>query len=325
MSKDKENYRYLNSTHLWEQEISKQLSTIIELLSKQPSTGSATAKAMVSEVYHCVNCGRDTRLHEPPYFKCPPKPLNSEWEIVAFKHKDGMSYFNWDTDEHSSDINDYISPKSNWNIHSVKRLSDGEVFSVGDEVYLDKQLGEITKFFVVGLKNMYVECDGERKFQSGISRISPTPSQPQTNKEWEIVERKHKRSGEVHKVNPACDDMFCSMHSVKRLSDGEVFTIGDKIGWDYFDKGHEIAEFENHPNLGLRVKGTKPNPFNFPFMEIENLKPKFQERIYIQKDLIEWFEAARKLKNPCQEKTISPMDYEYPNDSDYLQYKKQQK
>jgi len=149
---------------LWTTEIA-QLMTEKERMTafkatKQPSTGSATAKAMVSE-----------EVKTNIYFSTP---LNSEWEIVA--------------------------------IHAVKRLSDGEVFSVGDEVnwrspeHRGEKPFKITSFqinkMVPNHDRMF--CNNQNMDIVYLTKTSPTPSQPQNNKEVvEVhVERRIKRPDE---------------------------------------------------------------------------------------------------------------------------------
>lgn len=78
--------------------------------------------------------------NNPSFFK---EVIEKEWEIVAYhktsygrhcittKRKNGL-FLN---DDDTAKDGQYSEPLwGNWRIHSVKRLSDSEVFSVGDEV-----------------------------------------------------------------------------------------------------------------------------------------------------------------------------------------------
>ncbi len=70
------------------------------------------------------------------------EPKNPEWEIVAFRSPVGELYdrgitnlFKSDTDTVGRDLEWFFSMQVlDFPIHSVKRLSDGEVFSVGDSI-----------------------------------------------------------------------------------------------------------------------------------------------------------------------------------------------
>lgn len=65
------------------------------------------------------------------------------------------------------------------------------------------------------------------------------------------------------------------IHSVKRLSDNTIWTIGDKVYWvDVFEYSHTIDKFEVDYKGYMRVTGSVPVPFDFPFTQIE----KFKER-----------------------------------------------
>jgi hypothetical protein len=76
---------------------------------------------------------------------------NPEWEILAYQECGGMSDLKPGTISQRHPNWNYAVVK-NFPIHSVKRLSDGEVFTVGDEVEYDGRAGinrfEIEKFNV---------------------------------------------------------------------------------------------------------------------------------------------------------------------------------
>ena len=118
-----------------------------------------------------------------------------------------------------------------YTILSVKRLSDGEVFTVGDT--LDGICGrpqKIEKFYLNKENEMCVYTDITCRFSLGYLKAK----QP----EYEIISYVandnpkmitiKKRGGELH-------DSYWKIHSVKRLSDGEVFTVGDLIKTPYTD------------------------------------------------------------------------------------------
>jgi hypothetical protein len=60
------------------------------------------------------------------------------------------------------------------------------------------------------------------------------------------------------------------IHSVKRLSDQEVFSIGDEVEWSFCEGGHKINRFYQQIEGGmLYVDGHEPCKFNFPFLGIK--------------------------------------------------------
>jgi hypothetical protein len=108
-------------------------------------------------------------------------------------------------------------------ILSVKRLSDGEVFSVGDSVEGGTILEiRIDKFYTGGVA-----------FSLDTSRVESLISiEKAVEKDYEILSYLKKgsttcittkrRGGENH-------EEYWNIHKVKRLSDGEIFTVGDII------------------------------------------------------------------------------------------------
>jgi hypothetical protein len=84
----------------------------------------------------------------PDYFEEIKEP-SKEWEIVAFKHKrrvdDIRTKWSDGTFTGGCGQNIFLEKSDEWAIYSVKRLSDGEVFSVGDEV--EAREGEYCSFY----------------------------------------------------------------------------------------------------------------------------------------------------------------------------------
>lgn len=118
-----------------------------------------------------------------------------------------------------------------YTILSVKRLSDGEVFTVGDTLEgICGRSQKIEKFYLNKENEMCVYTDITCRFSLGYLKTK----QP----EYEIISYVakdnpkmitiKKRGGELH-------DSYWKIHSVKRLSDGEVFTVGDLIKTPYTD------------------------------------------------------------------------------------------
>jgi len=76
--------------------------------------------------------------------------------------------------------------------------------------------------------------------------------QSKPEKDWEIVEMYNNRIGRHKPITESdnwysCKDAKCTIHSVKRLSDGEVFSIGDSVCLNWyvpFDVKQPIERFE---------------------------------------------------------------------------------
>ena len=126
---------------------------------------------------------------------------------------------------------DYLL-KNGGKIYSVNRMSDGERFTVGDRI----NIGEEHQIIIRTISMINIKSSGElvidhehggltnNKLVGIFHRIKHVPL------EYEIISyvkkdrpnciTTKKRGGQRH-------DEFWNIHSVKRLSDGEDFTIGD--------------------------------------------------------------------------------------------------
>lgn len=145
-------------------------------------------------------------------------------------------------------------------IHSVKRLSDGETFSVGDRIDIGDESGNYVNIRTISMIN--INFSGElvidheyggltnNKLVGTFHRIKQAPL------EYQILSY-------IKKGSPKCittkkrggihHHEFWRIRSVKRLSDGEVFTIGDTIDFDGIKKARLLEiEFETAP----KDKGT---------------------------------------------------------------------
>ncbi len=110
-------------------------------------------------------------------------------------------------------------------IHSVKRLSDGEIFTIGDKA---KTTGKdhshtITSFRI---KQYCIGKDSNNNYlYDGIDRIW-IDWEDKCGGNWlEFTEKAIEKDYEILKTCP----IEGTIYSVKRLSDGEVFTVGDLI------------------------------------------------------------------------------------------------
>jgi len=110
-------------------------------------------------------------------------------------------------------------------IYSVKRLSDGEVFTVGD--LIKTPYTDCTP--IIGFNTKY-STEYFIEVSTGFTRLLNL--EKVIEKDYEIISYFAKdnpkmitikrRGGELH-------DSYWKIHSVKRLSDGEIFTVGDSV------------------------------------------------------------------------------------------------
>ena len=138
-------------------------------------------------------------------------------------------------------------------IHSVKRLSDGEVFTVGDRI----NIGEEHEIFIRTISMINISSDGtlvidhehgglsNSKHNGIFHRIKQAPL------DYEImsyIKKGSKPCTTTKKRGGIRHDEFWDIYSVKRISDGEVFTVGDRIDFDGRDEGKLLQiEFEIAP------------------------------------------------------------------------------
>ena len=218
-----------------------------------------------------------------------PAPVepNKEYEILSIKgNLTGDIYEKGDIADLKQQ---YLSSESRVKIWSVKRLDDGEIFTVGDDVQVTyrNDSGKIDEIQINEERRggLVVVLDGIQfsilnGIQFSILNIKHAPVEP--NREYEILSFRNKLSETVFKKlengnygsndgvgGSRLDDMLsyelCDIHSVKRLYDGEVFTVGDRID-SYCESGH-ITKFEMDKNKVkvhfLDDKSTHQNEWSF--------------------------------------------------------------
>jgi hypothetical protein len=138
-------------------------------------------------------------------------------------------------------------------IHSVRRLSDGEKFAVGDRI----NIGEAHQIFMRTISMINISSDGtlvidhehgglsNSKHNGIFHRIKKAPL------DYEImsyIKKGSKTCTTTKKRGGIRHDEFWDIYSVKRISDGEVFTVGDRIDFDERGEGKLLQiEFEIAP------------------------------------------------------------------------------
>ena len=136
-------------------------------------------------------------------------------------------------------------------IHSVKRLSDGEVFSVGDKFTGYSSGGNTIKRFELRENTLFILTNNQ-------GTITNTPGIGLFKSIKKVVEEDYKimsywseRFGDTkylyYEGHEDWDNInkskYHPIHSVKRLSDGEVFTLGDTIKVSQYGNPHIISRF----------------------------------------------------------------------------------
>lgn len=121
-----------------------------------------------------------------------------------------------------------------------------------------------------------------RKLTSSISGAKPETGYPtidrqEEKKDWEIVETSNKVDGVHCYVKNGCEDFKCEIHSVRRLSDDEVFSVGDE---DEYGKKIEGFLIEDKWIGGMCACFTG-NTAHTSIMFLKKKQPKPEERISV--------------------------------------------
>lgn len=140
------------------------------------------------EKFPAIKEAIESVLNSPEPSSTPSAPLSKGWEIVSFKVKDSTmgKFFTkrpnglFSTDAKFFDWSEQLLIKEGYPINSVKRLSDGVVFSIGDEVRdmitdtnftLTEFSTKDTRIFLCGVNIMNVT---QRKKPS-MAELQPKP------------------------------------------------------------------------------------------------------------------------------------------------------
>lgn len=101
-------------------------------------------------------------------------------------------------------------------------------------------------------RNIYYPIDNRSGVHKNEVENNPEFWEKVKEKTFEILKVRRKKDGHIQEyLNIMCNNCINDMweiYSVKRLSDGEVFTIGDLVTYDYKkdSKNWKIREFRNH-------------------------------------------------------------------------------
>jgi hypothetical protein len=78
-----------------------------------------------------------------------PKDYPEFWELVVEKNYEILSVITSNNKFIEKVYNQNATIKPFWKIHSIKRLSDGEIFTVGDKLDCKGWFGNITRFVII--------------------------------------------------------------------------------------------------------------------------------------------------------------------------------
>jgi hypothetical protein len=146
-----------------------------------------------------------------------------EWEITSFKSiADNFVYLMDGMYRTSKRVGGYwlremLDRPHVWNIHSIKRLSDGVEFTIGNIVEATaNKIFKINKFVIVDGDKIHIDIAED--YYTELSYLKKV--------EWEITAYQNNNNGVVRPDKRNEADLI---YSVKRLSDGVEFKIGDRF------------------------------------------------------------------------------------------------
>lgn len=181
-------------------------------------------------------CGNCKTFHVPNSLNKDIPEVRKDYEILSFLdfYKNVIT---WYGGLFSSIPEDWIKGclHFKYQINSVRRLADNLVFKLGDVT----NLGVITAFHITWV-GMEVHFGNEGARLSDLKFIKPLP------KDWEIVSfnkvgnilsagiraKHYYGASEMASLQNLLEDVkhgVAAIHEVKRLSDGEVFTVGGRF------------------------------------------------------------------------------------------------
>lgn len=189
------------------------------------------------------------------YYKRHVENNPEYWEEVVEKDYEILEY---STNETLTSKQILTKDMEGWNkiiesttfkVNSIKRLSDGEVFTVRDRVEGGIILGIHTDKFYTGgiafsLDTAKVEslCSIEKVIEKDYEIISYVAKDNPNN----ITTKR--RGAHLH-------EEYWKIHSVKRLSDGEVFTVGDRVKVYEHGSVKTITEIDINDTTSILTEG----------------------------------------------------------------------
>lgn len=149
--------------------------------------------------------------------------IEKDYEILKFKSSntddlcelrgDGKYHYTWNDSDRSGSSLEAILKIDTWRIYSIKRLSDGEVFTIGDYITSDHYNDPRP------ISKILLERGGVELKQK--SELLPVYGGKTSLEDAVKVDCSKFKVVEMENIN--------TIKSIKRLSDDEVFSVGDKI------------------------------------------------------------------------------------------------
>lgn len=203
---------------------------------------------------------------------------------------------------------------NDYRINKVKRLYDGRVFELGDTITHKKYKltnREIGKFKELKTGNLKIEGEGFSYLLKSVEKVKQktyrilkqeTPSgtiitydkhgNPIDRDDWIGIDMtiNLEKSLEIGK---------CSIHAVERLSDGEVFTVGDQVAWDWvtYSKGDYFTIGRLFIEDGVLMFHSKENKCDYGLISLSkthNLRhAKVEEPIFTTEDGVDIYEGDK--------------------------------
>lgn len=217
------------------------------------------------------------------------KPVEKDYEILSIASKsDGEIYKDIDS------IHSYENGSTKYyNIHSVKRLSDGEILTITDPI----EDGNIGKFKIHGHQMTFSNSNHMSNYFRPIRVINKL-----IKKDYEILSFVHDGSLSISKGYIVCmkdgklysgtqlltedhylDSKCWSVNSIKRLSDGEVFTLGDMITTSNFTDPRKIVKIRDNDEYMIEQTGG--------ISKLENIKKRC--KLFTTEDKVDIFEEDK--------------------------------
>lgn len=137
--------------------------------------------------------------------------------------------YNFNGVEFTSFFNkEYVENNPEW----FKEKSQPPVKRIAIEYFNCNNTGKGWSQYNFGVNTPQINVEQEAKIKKAIEFVlNPEPE----NKKEEGTEQKEYgilegiRKGDPHEYSETCEKAGCRIHSIKRLSDNEVFTVGDKV------------------------------------------------------------------------------------------------
>lgn len=212
--------------------------------------------------------------------------VDKDYEILSLvasekhpQHKKGSKFL------HNKDYKfKNMHPTEFWDIYSVKRISDNKIFTIGDmfeNLIIDKMVMSVGGNILTTYKSNCIDMVDDKVIE----------------KDYEILLVITNNNQHIEKVynQDATFEPYWKIYSVKRLSDSQVFTIGDMVNSNStISKDYPIAEFkiDNSENTILTSCYSTKNLSGTYNIRLKHLtKVKTRQKLFTTEDGVDIFEG----------------------------------